>query len=335
MLFLFLFVFIIHLSYSININGKNNLFINTSCDNNNKKKKKWNSQNIKREVMQIFNVIQSRNVMNMRDEKQPHNSNNKINVNPPHYSNNKINVNPPHNSNNKINVNPSHNSNNKINVNPPHNSKNKINVNPSHNSNMRNMKKSQYFYESINKKEGEIYPTKYNFQRNNNVIYKQIPEFTYPYKKYNIDDIYYGRILSINSKKIKLDILCDRKAYLNTSEYFNNHMMNKYIYNILNINNIIKVQIKNIEKIHQKIHVDIKKYTYEEFLSSFKNNNIYINSKVIHIKPKYALLYLAPKIIGKLMYDKNEDMQNLNVGNDVHVKIDYFDKMKNELYLIR
>ncbi|SOV10129.1 conserved Plasmodium protein, unknown function [Plasmodium gaboni] len=322
MLFLFLFFFIIHLSYSININGKNNLFINTSCDNN-KKKKKWHSQNIKRDVMQISNVNQSRNVMNMRDAKPPQSSNNKINVNPQQSSNNKINVNPQQSSNNKINVNPQQSSNNKI------------NVNPQQSRNMRNIKKSEYFYESINKKEGEIYPKKYNFQRKNNVIYKQIPEFTYPYKKYNIDDIYYGRILSINSKKIKLDILCDRKAYLNTSEYFNNYMMNKYIYNILNINNIIKVQIKNIEKIHQKIHVDIKKYTYEEFLSSFKNNNIYINSKVIHIKQNYALLYLAPKIIGKLMYDKNEDMRNLHVGNDVHVKIDYFDKIKNELYLIR
>ncbi|SPJ08170.1 conserved Plasmodium protein, unknown function [Plasmodium sp. DRC-Itaito] len=202
-------------------------------------------------------------------------------------------------------------------------------------NNMRNIKQVRYSYEPINKKERDIYPKIYNSQRKNNVIYKQIPELTHPYKKYNIDDIYYGRILSINSKKIKLDILCDRKAYLNTSEYFNSRVMNKYIYNILNINNIIKVQIRNIEKIHQKIHVDIKKYTYDEFLSSFKNNNIYINSKVIHIKPNYVLLYLAPKIIGKLMYDKNEDMRNFHVGNDVHVKIDYFDKMKNELYVIR
>ncbi|SOV73609.1 conserved Plasmodium protein, unknown function [Plasmodium sp. gorilla clade G3] len=282
MLFLFLLFFIIHLSYSININVKNYLFINTCCDNNNNNNnnnnnKKWNSQIIKRDAIQISNVNHSKNVMNRRNTKEPQGGSN----------------------------------------------------------NMRNIKQVQYFYEPINKKEGDIYPKIYNSQRNNNVIYKQIPELTYPYKKYNIDDIYYGRILSINSKKIKLDILCDRKAYLNTSEYFNNRVMNKYIYNILNINNIIKVQIKNIEKIHQKIHVDIKKYTYEEFLSSFKNNNIYINSKVIHIKPKYVLLYLAPKVIAKLIYDKNEDMQNFQVGNDIHVKIDYFDKMKNELYVIR
>ncbi|SOV74931.1 conserved Plasmodium protein, unknown function [Plasmodium reichenowi] len=276
MLFLFLLFlfFIIHLSYSLNINGKTNLFINTSYDNNNnnnkKKEKKWNSKIIKRDAIQISNV------MNMRNTKKTQSS-----------------------------------------------------------KNMRNIKQVQNFYEPINKKERDIYPKIYNAQIKNNVIYKQIPELTYPYKKYNIDDIYYGRILSINSKKIKLDILCDRKAYLNTSEYFNNRMMNKYIYNILNINNIIKVQIKNIEKIHQKIHVDIKKYTYEEFVSSFKNNNIYINSKVIQIKPNYALLYLAPKVIGKLRYDKNQDMRNFHLGNNVHVKIDYFDKMKNELYVIR
>ncbi|SOS76105.1 conserved Plasmodium protein, unknown function [Plasmodium sp. gorilla clade G1] len=269
MLFLFLLFlfFIIHLSYSLNINGKTNLFINTSCDNNNNNKKKKKNGIVK---LLKGTPFKCRNTKKTQSSK-----------------------------------------------------------------NMRNIKQVQNLYEPINKKERDIYPKVYNAQIKNNVIYKQIPELTYPYKKYNIDDIYYGRILSINSKKIKLDILCDRKAYLNTSEYFNNRMMNKYIYNILNINNIIKVQIKNIEKIHQKIHVDIKKYTYEEFVSSFKNNNIYINSKVIQIKPNYLLLYLAPKVIGKLMYDKNQDMRNFHVGNNVHVKIDYFDKMKNELYVIR
>ncbi|SCA48226.1 conserved Plasmodium protein, unknown function [Plasmodium ovale] len=169
----------------------------------------------------------------------------------------------------------------------------------------------------------------------NNIIHKQIKENIYPFKKYNIDDIYYGRILSITKRKIKVDILCDRKAYLNTSEYFCLPILHKYIYFILHVHNVIKVRIKYIHNIHKKIIVDIKKYTYEEIVSSFKNNFKLLNARILLVKRNYVLLYIGPKIHGKLILQREEDMDMYMVGSDIPVRIDYFDKDNNELYVSR
>ncbi|CRH03065.1 conserved Plasmodium protein, unknown function [Plasmodium relictum] len=166
-----------------------------------------------------------------------------------------------------------------------------------------------------------------------NIIYKQIKEENYPFKKYNIDDVYYGRILGINKRKIKIDILCDRKAYLNTSEYFSLEKFNKYIFLLIKIHNIIKVRIAKIDSIHKKIIVDIKKYTNEEILSSFKNTNYLINSKILSIKENFILVYIAPKIHAKLIIKQNDDLNNYKIGGDILVKIYDFDKIKNELYV--
>ncbi|SBT75294.1 conserved Plasmodium protein, unknown function [Plasmodium ovale] len=168
-----------------------------------------------------------------------------------------------------------------------------------------------------------------------NIVYKKFKENIYPFKKYNIDDIYYGRILSINKSKIKIDILCDRKAYLNTSEYFCLPTLQKYINFILHVHNIIKVRIKHIHNIHKKIIVDIQKYTYEEIISSFKNNFKLLNARIFLVNKNYVLLYIGPKIHGKLILHKEEDMDMYTVGSDIPVRIDYFDKGNNELYVSR
>ncbi|CRG93335.1 conserved Plasmodium protein, unknown function [Plasmodium gallinaceum] len=199
-----------------------------------------------------------------------------------------------------------------------------------------NVKNYLFFNDNFNNiQKCKIFKTKRIFERDmkNNIIYKQIKEENYPFKKYSIDDVYYGRILSINQRKIKLDILCDRKAYLNTSEYFSLEGLQKYIFLIIKIHNIIKVRIARIDNIHKKIIVDIKKYTNEEILSSFKNTNNLINSKILDIRDNYVLLYLAPKIHAKLIIKQSDDLNKYKIGNNILTKIDYFDKVKNELYV--
>ncbi|GAW79098.1 hypothetical protein, conserved [Plasmodium gonderi] len=182
---------------------------------------------------------------------------------------------------------------------------------------------------------------KKHFQSNNsathtqsNVIFKQITERDYPFRKYNIGDLFYGRILSMNKKNVKLDILCDRKAYLNTSEYFRSPILHKYIFVLLKIHNIIRVKIKYIQKIHQKITVHIQKYSYDEILSSFKNDYNLINARILDVKGNHLLLYLAPKIHAKLpLPHGGERIERFKSGNDILVKIDCFDKEREELYV--
>ncbi|ETB60678.1 hypothetical protein YYC_02299 [Plasmodium yoelii 17X] len=175
-----------------------------------------------------------------------------------------------------------------------------------------------------------------HFRRNiynepKNVVYKQIYEKTYPFKKYCIGDEYYGRVLSVNCQKIKLDILCDRKACLNTSEYFSSIKLCKYIDSIINIHDIIKIKIKFIQKIYQKIFVQIRKYSISEILSSFQNDQNLINSKIFYIGHNYALVYIAPKIHAKLIIHKQNKYK---LGDIIPVKIHFFNSEKNELYVL-
>ncbi|SCL90042.1 conserved Plasmodium protein, unknown function [Plasmodium berghei] len=177
----------------------------------------------------------------------------------------------------------------------------------------------------------------YNSWNNNfpkNIIYKQIYEKTYPFKKYCIGDEYYGRILNVNSKKIKVDILCDRKACLNTSEYFSSLKLCKYINSIINIHDIIKIKIKFIQKIYKKIFVQIRKYSVSEILSSFQNDKNLINSKIFYIYHNYALVYIAPKIHAKLIIHKQNKLDKYKLGDTIPVKVDSFNSEKNELYVL-
>ncbi|SCL96271.1 conserved Plasmodium protein, unknown function [Plasmodium chabaudi chabaudi] len=167
-----------------------------------------------------------------------------------------------------------------------------------------------------------------------NVIYKQIYEKAYPFKRYCIGDEYYGRVLSVNAKKIKLDILCDRKAYLNTSEYFSSFKLCKYINSIINIHDIIKIKIKYIQKIYQKIFVQIRKYTIPEILSSFQNEQNLINSKIFYISNDYALVYIAPKIHAKLIINRQDKPDKYKIGDTISVKIHSFNSEENELYVL-
>ncbi|ANQ06069.1 Uncharacterized protein PCOAH_00003480 [Plasmodium coatneyi] len=166
-----------------------------------------------------------------------------------------------------------------------------------------------------------------------NVIYKQIKERDTPFKFYNIGDSFYGRILSISKKNIKLDILCDRKAYLNTSEYFRSPFLHKYVFALLKVHNIIRVKIKYIQRIHQKIAVQIQKYSYEEILSSFHNGRSLINAKILDVLDDHVLLYLAPQIHAKLVLRVGERADDYKAGNDVLVRIDRFDGPRGELYV--
>ncbi|GAB64593.1 hypothetical protein PCYB_021620, partial [Plasmodium cynomolgi strain B] len=166
-----------------------------------------------------------------------------------------------------------------------------------------------------------------------NVIYKQIKERSIPFKFYNIGDSFYGRILSISKKNIKLDILCDRKAYLNTSEYFRLPILHKYVFALLKVHNIIRVKIKYIQRVHQKIAVQIQKYSYEEILSSFNNGRSLINAKILDVLDDYVLLYLAPQIHAKLLLRVGERADDYRAGNDVLVRIDRFDGPSGELYV--
>ncbi|EUD64749.1 hypothetical protein C922_04893 [Plasmodium inui San Antonio 1] len=166
-----------------------------------------------------------------------------------------------------------------------------------------------------------------------NVIYKQIKERGTPFRFYNIGDSFYGRILSISKKNIKLDILCDRKAYLNTSEYFRFPILHKYVFTLLKVHNIIRVKIKYIQTVHQKIAVQIQKYTYEEILSSFNNGRSLINAKILDVLDNHVLLYLAPQIHAKLLLRVGERADEYRPGNDVLVRIDRFDGPRGELYV--
>ncbi|CAD2084500.1 conserved Plasmodium protein, unknown function [Plasmodium vinckei brucechwatti] len=186
-------------------------------------------------------------------------------------------------------------------------------VNPNINTNMYNNWSSRY---------------------SQNIIYKQIYEKGYPFKRYCIGDEYYGRVLSVNAKKIKLDILCDRKAYLNTSEYFSSIKLCKYINSIINIHDIIKIKIKYIQKIYQKIFVQIRKYSIPEILSSFQNEQSLINSKIFYISNDYALVYIAPKIHAKLIINKQEKLDKYKIGDTIPVKIHSFNSEEDELYVL-
>ncbi|SBT70224.1 conserved Plasmodium protein, unknown function [Plasmodium malariae] len=208
--------------------------------------------------------------------------------------------------------------------------KNPLFINTTYNDNITRWNNTKSKNEKKKKKKSFL---RKSSTKQSNIIYKLVKEDKDPFKKYMIDDMYYGRILSINKKKIKLDILCDRKAYLNTSEYFSVQDFNKYIFTLLQVHNIIKVKIKRIEKIHQKITVCIKKYSYQQILSSFKNDHHLIKSKILDIRENYLLLYLAPKIHAKLMLHGKEDLSNYKIGNDIPVKVDYFDGDNNELYV--
>ncbi|EUD70208.1 20S proteasome subunit beta 3 [Plasmodium vinckei petteri] len=167
-----------------------------------------------------------------------------------------------------------------------------------------------------------------------NIIYKQIYEKDYPFKRYCIGDEYYGRVLSVNAKKIKLDILCDRKAYLNTSEYFSSIKLCKYINSIINIHDIIKIKIKYIQKIYQKIFVQIRKYSIPEILSSFQNEQSLVNSKIFYISNDYALVYIAPKIHAKLIINKQDKLDKYKIGDTIPVKVHSFNSEENELYVL-
>ncbi|KMZ82851.1 hypothetical protein PVIIG_05435 [Plasmodium vivax India VII] len=166
-----------------------------------------------------------------------------------------------------------------------------------------------------------------------NVIYKQIKERDTPFKFYSIGDSFYGRILSISKKNIKLDILCDRKAYLNTSEYFRLPNLHKYVFALLKVHNVIRVKIKYIQRVHQKIAVQIQKYSYEEILSSFQNGQSLMNAKILDVLDGYVLLYLAPQIHAKLLLREGERTDDYRAGNDVLVRIDRFDGPRGDLYV--
>ncbi|VWU49295.1 conserved protein, unknown function [Hepatocystis sp. ex Piliocolobus tephrosceles] len=168
-----------------------------------------------------------------------------------------------------------------------------------------------------------------------NVVYKQIQEKTQPFKKYCIGDIFYGKVLSVNKHKIKLDILCDRKADLNTNEYFQETNFKTYIYTLVQINNIIKVKIKYINKIQQKIIVSIRKYTFEEIISSFKEKkNLLLNVKILSIGEKEALLYVAPKIHAYLSFNNEQDfLSKYKVGQNMLVSVYQFDAVTGKLHV--
>ncbi|CAA9986323.1 conserved Plasmodium protein, unknown function [Plasmodium knowlesi strain H] len=166
-----------------------------------------------------------------------------------------------------------------------------------------------------------------------NVIYKQIKERDVPFKFYNIGDSFYGRILSISKKNIKLDILCDRKAYLNTSEFFRSSTLHKYVFALLKVHNIIRVKIKYIQRVHQKIGVQIQKYSYEEILSSFNDGRSLINAKILDVLDDHVLLYLAPQVHARLLLKVGERADDYRAGNDLLVRIDRFDEQRGELYV--
>lgn len=166
-----------------------------------------------------------------------------------------------------------------------------------------------------------------------NVIHKQVVENKTPFKKYRIDDIYYGRIIKISRKRIKVNILCDRKAYLNTSEYFRNPSFEKYIFHILKVSNIIKVKISEIDVIHKKIFLSIQKYRNEEIYSSFRKKNVLLNATVLDILENRVLLYIAPNVHAQLVLPQNQSVNTYEIGETTLVQIDRLDREQDELYV--
>lgn len=166
-----------------------------------------------------------------------------------------------------------------------------------------------------------------------NVIFKQMVEYKTPFKKYNIGDIYYGQILKIDKKKIKIDILCDRKAYLKTSDFFREASFEKYIFYILKLYNVIKVKITDIDWIHKKIYVSIQKYKNEEIYFSFKKKKTILNSTVLDKFNNYALIYIAPHVHARLVLPRNHNLNKYKIGSNMLVQVDSLDRKEDELYV--